>query len=248
MDELKLLVELHKNENRQGPGSSLETKKALDLININKNNFLKIADIGCGTGAQTFVIAENTNSEIFAVDLFPEFLEILNSKSQELGYKNRIFTKNQSMDNLDFKNEELDIILSEGAIYNIGFENGLKIWNKFLKKSGYLAVTEISWITNERPKEINDYWNSIYPEIDTISNKIKIIEKNNYSPIAHFVLPEYCWLENYYNPLKEKFENFLNNNNSEMALNIVEQEKEEIRMYEKYKDYYSYVFYIAKKL
>ena len=33
-----------------------------------------------------------------------------------------------------------------------------------------------------------------------------------------------------------------------MAKNIVELNKEEIEIYKKYKDYYSYGFYIAKKI
>jgi len=37
-----------------------------------------------------------------------------------------------NMENLPFQNEELDLIWSEGAIYNIGFERGLNKWRKFL--------------------------------------------------------------------------------------------------------------------
>ena len=46
------------------------------------------------------------------------------------------------MDNLPFQNEELDLIWSEGAIYNIGFERGMNEWNKYLKKGGFIAVSE----------------------------------------------------------------------------------------------------------
>ena len=58
------------------------------------------------------------------------------------------------MDHLPFQNEELDLIWSEGAIYNIGFERGMNEWNRFLKKNGFIAVTEVSWFTPERPAEI----------------------------------------------------------------------------------------------
>ena len=51
------------------------------------------------------------------------------------------------MDALPFQEEELDLIWSEGAIYNIGFERGMNEWNKFLKKNGFIAVTEASWFT-----------------------------------------------------------------------------------------------------
>jgi hypothetical protein len=46
------------------------------------------------------------------------------------------------MDNLSFRDEELDLIWSEGAIYNIGFERGLREWRKYLKAEGYIAVSE----------------------------------------------------------------------------------------------------------
>ena len=76
------------------------------------------------------------------------------------------------MDNLPFQNEELDLIWSEGAIYNIGFERGINEWNRFLKKDGFIAVTEASWFTPERPAEIEDFWLANYPEIDTIPTPV----------------------------------------------------------------------------
>ncbi|MBW2477143.1 MAG: SAM-dependent methyltransferase, partial [Deltaproteobacteria bacterium] len=64
-----------------------------------------------------------------------------------------------------------------------------------------------------------------------------------------FLLPEYCWLDNYYRPLQNTFDDFLKRNgNSPEAVDIVAAEKAEISFYEKYKSYYSYGVYIAKKL
>lgn len=85
------------------------------------------------------------------------------------------------MDALPFQEEELDLIWSEGAIYNIGFERGMNEWNKFLKKNGFIAVTEASWFTPERPSEIEDFWMANYPEIDTIPRKIMQMEKQDIS-------------------------------------------------------------------
>ncbi|ODS49997.1 MAG: type 11 methyltransferase [Halanaerobium sp. 4-GBenrich] len=51
MTEIELLIDFHKNAKRQGPGSSADTLKALNLIGISKNKNLKIVDIGCGSGA-----------------------------------------------------------------------------------------------------------------------------------------------------------------------------------------------------
>ena len=249
MTELELLVDFYKNTERQGPGSSIETIKALNFINISKHQKLKVADIGCGSGGQTITLAKNIEGQIIAVDLFPDFLDELNVRAKELGFQERINTVEKSMEDLPFDNNELDIIWSEGAIYNIGFETGIKKWKNYLKSGGFLAVSEITWITNSRPQEIEEFWNEEYPEIDTASNKIRILEENGYSPIGYFILSQNSWIDNYYKPLEKRFSAFLEkHNNSEIARNIVEEQKEEIRKYKKYKDYYSYGFYIAKKI
>lgn len=248
MTELELLIDLHRNSERQGPGSKKDTLKALEFIDLPKNKKIKICDIGCGSGGQTITLAENTNSQITAIDLFPEFLHELNEKSNKYNFKNKIKTLQKSMDELEFNDEEFDIIWSEGAIYNIGFENGIKKWKNFLKKGGFLAVTEITWITNSRPKEIEDFWNQEYPEIDRASNKIKILENNGYSIVGYFYLSQKSWIENYYIPLKNKFEKFLERNkSSKLAQKVVNENMKEINLYDKFKEYYSYGFYIAKK-
>jgi ubiquinone/menaquinone biosynthesis C-methylase UbiE len=145
MTELDLIIDLHKNSERQGPGSENDTLKALGFLVFSNDRKLKIADIGCGSGGQTITLAKNLNGLITAVDLFPDFLNELNEKSQKLGFTEKIITLEKSMDDLPFNESEFDLIWSEGAIYNIGFENGLKKWKDYLKVGGYLAVSEITW-------------------------------------------------------------------------------------------------------
>ena len=217
-------------------------------MNIDKNRLLKIADIGCGSGGQTFTLAAHLKGEIYAVDLFPEFLNELNSKACELGFEDRIKTVKASMDDLPFKNEELDIIWSEGAIYNMGFEAGIQNWKKFLKKDGYLAVTEITWTTNKRPGRIEDYWHNQYPEIETAANKIVRLEENGFSLEGYFILDKNSWIDNYYKPLEERYTDFLvRHEHSQQAIKIVEAYKEEISIYKSFNAYFGYGFYVARK-
>lgn len=248
MTELELIIDLHKNSERLGPGSERETLKALDFISPPKDRILKIADIGCGSGGQTITLAQQLNGQITAVDLFSEFLEELNKKSKKLGLTDKIITLAKSMDDLPFKSQELDIIWSEGAIYNIGFENGVKIWKEYLKSGGYLAVSEMTWLTTSRPIEINKFWMQEYPEIDTASAKIKVLEENDLTLEGYFNISQQSWLNNYYKPLEEKFEEFLiRNKNSELANKVVEDYKAEIDLYKKFSNHYGYGFYIARK-
>jgi ubiquinone/menaquinone biosynthesis C-methylase UbiE len=249
MKGLELLIDLHKSQNRQGPGSDKETQKAIALAMLDKTRQLKIADIGCGTGASAICLAKRLNAHITAVDFLPEFIEVLRTTSKTKGLESQISPIVCPMEDLPFSDGEYDVIWSEGAIYNMGFERGIKEWKRFLKPEGMLVVSEITWSTNTRPSELETYWKNEYPEIDTASAKIKIIEENGYSLKAYFLLPEYCWIENYYRPLQSTFDDFLQRNgNSKEAKEVVSAEEAEIALYEKYKSYYSYGVYIAEKL
>lgn len=249
MDEMELMMHLHRNNKRQGPGSEESTSLAITLANIDKEKVYRIADIGCGTGAQTMSLAKALKGDIIAVDLFEEFLEKLKENSSNENTTAHIRTLSASMDKLPFEKEEFDIIWSEGAVYNIGFKNGINYWKDFLKPGGILAVSELSWITNSRPKDLEDFWNGEYSEMDTIAGKIRILEESGYKVLGHFILPDECWLDNYYYPLIESHKEFLRKyGEQETAHKIVDTDSKELDFYRKYKDYYSYGFYIAQKL
>lgn len=136
------------------------------------------------------VLAGHIPGQITGLDLFPDFIDIFNRNARQSGLQDRVKGIVGSMDNLPFQNEELDLIWSEGAIYNIGFERGLNEWRRYLKPGGYIAVSESSWFTDERPAEINDFWVNAYPEIDTIPGQVAKIHKAGYLPVATFILPE----------------------------------------------------------
>jgi hypothetical protein len=55
---LLTIYDYFSNTERQGPGSPEITLKALSFIN-GLTEKSKIADIGCGTGGQTMVLAKN---------------------------------------------------------------------------------------------------------------------------------------------------------------------------------------------
>ncbi|MDD3024578.1 MAG: class I SAM-dependent methyltransferase [Syntrophomonadaceae bacterium] len=246
--DFALINEFFTKLDRQGPGSPEETIRALGFID-NLSNKTKIADLGCGTGAQTMVLAQNTEATITALDLYAGSIEKLNVKAGKLGLQNRVKGIVGSMDNLPFQNDEFDLIWSEGAIANIGFEKGLNHWKRFLKKDGYIAVTYESWFTDERPAEIEKWWLDAVPEISTIGHNISIMQKTGYIPVAAFTLPETCWIDNYFIPQKARQEEFLKKHaGNKIVEDLIALMKREADLYSKYKQYYGYVFYIGKEI
>lgn len=249
MIDFQLLIDLHRPAERQGPGGDAETRRALELAGLDRSRPLKIADIGCGTGAATILLARELDAHITAVDFLQEFLDELQARANENGVVILSATLNCSMEDLPFAEGEFDVIWSEGAVYNMGFETGVSAWSRFLKPGGKLIVSEITWLSATRPAELQSHWQTEYPEIDVASNKIGLLERHGYSPQGYFVLPLHCWLENYYRPMQGRFGAFLERHgHSEQARAVVEAEQHEIALYEKYRDDYSYGVYVAKKV
>ncbi|MBE1237305.1 methyltransferase domain-containing protein [Phaeovibrio sulfidiphilus] len=248
MNSTELLVDFFRGVARQGPGGDAETKRALELAGLDRSRPLRIADLGCGTGSSALVLASELDATLTAVDIFPPFLEDLRARARDCGVEDRITTVAGSMDSLPFQDSEFDVIWSEGAIYNVGFANGIRSWSRFLKPGGVLVVSEITWLGSRRPQELQSYWEWEYPEIDTTSSKMRVLEQHGYTPCAYFVLPDRCWLDNYYHPLKETFGSFLERHgDSDQARAIVEAQEREMGLYEKYGAYYGYAVYVARK-
>lgn len=246
--DFNLICEYFSNVERQGPGSPEITIKALSFID-NLTPQSRIADLGCGTGGQTMTLAQNAPGEVTGLDLFPNFIEIFNRNACTLGLSGRVKGVVGSMtEALPFEKESLDLIWSEGAIYNIGFERGLNQWKQYLKKGGYIAVSEATWFTAERPAEIEDFWMAHYPGIDTIPNKVAQMQNAGYVPVATFVLPVNCWTEHFFAPCCKIQKAFLEKHaGSQTVEELIAGQRHEMELYYKYKEFYGYVFYIGKK-
>ncbi|MGV6805649.1 MAG: class I SAM-dependent methyltransferase [Ruegeria sp.] len=248
-DDMQLLIDLHLRNVRQGPGSDSATEMALALAEVQAQAGLQVADIGCGTGAATFCLARHLGGMVTAVDFLPDFLTELNKRAERLGLAEQIRTVEASMDALPFEDASFDVIWSEGAIYNMGFADGLKAWRRFLKPGGVLAVSELTWLTEQRPEPLTRHWNDAYPEVATAGQKIRDMETAGYAPIGYFPLGTESWMDTYYRPLQQSFADFLDrHDHSEQAKALVNAEQAEIALYETYSDYVSYGFYVARRL
>ena len=164
--ELDLLIESHVDLFRQGPGSNEITAKALSFIEgLNEKSY--IVDMGSGTGGQTLELAKHIKGKIIGVDMFEEFVDAFNRNMKNLGFEDRVKGIVGSMDKLDFSIDTFNLIWCEGAIDNIGFEKGLSYWNNFLKTNGYVAVTSPSWLDNNKPDEVKEFFNKFGSNLNT---------------------------------------------------------------------------------
>ena len=245
---LDLLLESHIGLERQGPGSNEAVEQALEFLKP-LNQFSQIADLGCGTGGQTIHLAQYLSGSITGLDMFPDFIEKLNKDAKNMNLGNRVTGIVGSMEDLPFQKNSLDLIWSEGAIDNIGFEKGFSHWHDFLKKGGFVAVTCPSWLTKERPSAVERFWSDAGSRLDCISDNIKIMLSCGYQFIASFVLPEQCWTENYFIPREAAINRLLKKYaGNETMIEYETQCRYETELYAKYNQYYGYVFYIGRAI
>lgn len=242
----EIFFDIHKNLPREGSGRDEYTQKAFEMIPTIKQP--RILDIGCGPGLQTIKLAKLTDGKIIGIDIHQPYLDQLEKSAIKEKLTDRIKILNQSMFDMNFPEEYFDIIWAEGSIFIIGFEQGLNEWKKFIKKNGYLAIHEMTWLKDDPPKEISDYWKKVYPAITTIEKNLEIIKKCNYKLIGHFPLPEDAWWDLYYNPLEKRLKKLrLKYMHNPKALEMTNEEQKEIDLFRKYCEWYGSVFYVLQK-
>jgi ubiquinone/menaquinone biosynthesis C-methylase UbiE len=242
---MNIFFGVHQGLPREAPGDAHSTVRALAAM-VDLPAVPSILDIGCGPGAQTIALACHSPAQITAVDRHQPFLDELARRAEKAGVSERIRTINASMFDLRFP-ETFDVIWSEGAIYIVGFEEGLRAWRPLLRRGGYVAVTELSWIKPNPPQQVVDNWARDYPGMASIERNLSRVRAAGYQDVEHFTLPESSWWEPYYLPMQARVEElrekYRGNAEAQEQLDI---ELVEIEMYRKYSAWYGYVFYVMR--
>ena len=245
----EVFMELFSGLPRLGPGLESVTKKALSVIPQFEDEVIAL-DVGCGTGSQTMVLAENLNGRILAMDNQPSYLNELILTAQEKGLAEKISVFEGNMKKMPFEKQTFDLIWAEGSIYIAGVETALRDWRKLLVKDGYFAFTELVFIKDGVPDVVKDFWNKEGVEVQSIDKVTELIKKNKLELLDSFILPEEAWWEEYYKPLEAKLAD-LNEKYGmtadTIALQILQATTSEINLYRHFSRFYGYAFFICKK-
>lgn len=242
MDVPLYLYLAYNDLDRLSPPSVETTLNALDYIKYGGEE-ISILDIACGVGDKTILLANYfENSTVEAIDLFKHNVTSLEEKISQNSLENRIYAYEMDMHDLDFPNEEFDIVFCNAGIEILGFEKGLDEWRRLLKPNGYLIVSDVSWL-KKPSNDSKNFWMNNYDDVDTIENKINQIRDVGYEFIDYVITPKSDW-KDYYSKL-EKNLNKLNSDKS--AKNFVKLIKKEMQTYRQNSDDYTYVFYIGRR-
>jgi cyclopropane fatty-acyl-phospholipid synthase-like methyltransferase len=227
-----------------GPGSNAHTLGILHLLPRPANGV--IVDAGCGTGRQTIVLAQDLGLPVHAVDSYEPFLNELSARAGAAGVGHLV--EIHCMDIRDIPNvfPRIDLLWSEGAAYNIGFANALRIWASAIKAGGFAAVSEMCWLKSPAPKEAVEFFQSAYPDMRSVQENVQAAEQAGYRLLATQLLPRETWVDGYYDTLARRAEVLVQHPDPAVRA-FAEETLQEIRVFEFSEDSYGYIFFVLQR-
>lgn len=245
--EMDFFYRLYEGVEKLAPSLPDSTRMALELLPELPAN-PRVLDIGCGCGAQTRVLAELLDGQIVAVDNHQPFLDRLIETTAALQLRAEVIPQCVSMFELPFDDSSFDLIWAEGSIYIIGFREGLSHWRPLLKPGGCLVLSELVWLQDNPPRELNDYWRENYPDMAGVEQRLAEADAAGYRVLNHFTLPGKAWREEYYRPLRKRIKELRQelgwNDVAEKVFSMTEQEA---NIYDRFGDWYGYEFFLLQK-
>ena len=243
----EIFFEVYEHLPRQGPGALTCAEKAFGLCRELPQS-PTILDLGCGVGGQTLQLADLTPGTIVAIDSHAPSIERLRATVADYGLSQRISAIVGDMACPRQPFGSFDLIWSEGALYNIGIRNALRICHGLLRPGGYLAFTDAVWRKENPPPEVKDSFALDYPTMGWLGDGLAAIQDSGFELGGHFTLPDEAWWDDFYTPMETRIEELRVKYSDDVeALAILDQHAEEPRMHRRYSEYYAYEFYVARR-
>jgi len=242
-----LFFEIYRNLPRAGPGDADSMRRAFAMMRHLPTR-PRVLDVGCGPGWATLELASITGGSVTAFDLHLPFVVRLASAAQTTGVASCVGAVCADMRMAPFMANSFDLVWSEGALYSIGFREGLAVCRDLARPGGYVAATEVVWTVPEPPDEVRRWWEAEYPAIASVNDKAAGVASAGLDLIGHFTLPAQAWLDNYYKPMHARLAELRDAwVHDPIALQVLEVHEHEILMYERFGHTYGYEFFVAAR-
>ncbi len=244
----EIFFELYEGLPRQGPGNRACADRALGLCR-ELPSAPAVLDLGCGVGGQTLHLAELLPvALITAIDSHAPSIERLRAMVAMRGLADRVRPVVGDMAQPGMPTGSFDLIWSEGALYNIGIENALRLCHRLLRPGGYLAFTDAVWRKENPPPEVKASFDLDYPTMGRVPDVLAAIDRAGFSLADHFTLPDEAWWDDYYTPMEQRIEELRAKYAADAeALAVLEQLAHEPEMHRRHSDYYAYELFVVRR-
>jgi len=241
MEAFAPLLRLFKGMSRKGPGSEASTLRALSLCPLPDRP--TVADLGCGSGASTLVLARSLQVPILALDADGTALDDLWEAARAQGLLPMVTPCTGDMAAPEIPREGLDLLWSEGAIAHIGWREGLRIWKELVRPGGVMAMTDATWLEEDPPLEARRAWEQWYPGMGTEASNLQIARGLGMEVISCFQLPRQDWWDYFEQAARQCQQH----RGDESLSDVIAAMQDEIDLYRRTGQSYGYVFYILRK-
>lgn len=244
---MALLIELFTPLKRQSPGSEQSTLRAWQALPELPTSVL-LADLGCGNGASTEILARQPGVRVISLDASIASLVALQGRVRATGTGSGVQPIAGDMLAVPLAEESCDVVWAEGSVYAVGFIEALAAWRRLLRPGGYIVVNEAVWLTDTPPEAAREFWSEAYPRMATVEDNQRFLGQAGYQLLEHFVQPASDW-QAYYEPLEERLTHWLANYPDDpLAEQVHAMVRYETDLWRNHGESYGYCFYIARKL
>lgn len=227
-----------------GPGSDADTRLMLERLPGPVAG--EVVDAGCGTGRQTLVLAETLSRTVHALDNHAPFLKDVERRAADAGLGGYVRTHCMDMADIPERFRDVGLLWSEGAAYSIGFDRALALWRKALRPGGMIVASEITWLESAAPAVVRAFWDLHYPAMRDVAANRAAAERAGFLVTGTHVLPRVAWMDGYYAPLEARSKTLLEHDDADVRA-LAAENLEEIEVFRRAGNSYSYVFYLLQK-
>ena len=167
-----------------------------------------------------------------------------NGGARGAGVAGRVRATVGDMTALAFPPASFDLLWCEGAAYIMGVGAALRAWRPLLRPGGRAALSEAVWLRPDPPEPVRRLF-ADYPAMGDVAAARDLVRRSGYRLLGDFVLPQTAWMADYYEPLRRRLAELAPRYEGDaVACAVLEAHAEEIAVFERYGDWYGYLFLV----
>ncbi len=227
------------------PGGQEYTLTAGKLAKLSPGS--KVLDMACGRGIASINLAKKFGITATAVDVNEQFIKEGRILAKEQGVEHLVTFSNNDVFELNFPEESFDMILAEGgALSYLGRAPGMNKASYWLKKEGYLELTDMI-IANEKklPESFRQTYTDLGWNFETEESYKKLLKSTGLKTIfCSYITKQY--LRTYRDRIKKELASPQGAFRSQALQKLL---KEELELFynEEWIDLFTVIFIVAQK-
>ncbi|MFP5116074.1 class I SAM-dependent methyltransferase [Bacillaceae bacterium C204] len=181
MDRLAKKIEFLDNPERRG---DIPPEQLLNMLPIHKT--ANILDLGAGTGYITIPAAKIVEGQVYALDIDPKMLEVVDSKAKKENISN-IKTLKGSIDDIPLPDHSVDLALASLVLHEVkNLAHSLEQIKQVLKSDGYFVCIELE--KKDNPTDHHPRISSVTMEQEITNAGLRVIQTLNPTDVIYIII------------------------------------------------------------